>query len=186
MNNFYKHFPEIDSVFWTEYFLNEFIPKYKFHDKLDEYNYVQYDHKNQYPGIVKLNSLLMKKLKFPPIEYLLIFKHRNGNQPIHADGLKVLRNTSFNLPLIGYEETKMNFYEKKNINIETKITNANYYNLEDVVLVEQLSGGNEWVLVNSSVPHNIVSVNKEKPRMTVCLRFIGNPRFESLVNNAKS
>jgi len=188
MQKYHQHFPEIDNIKWTEYFLKEFIPEYKFHDdiKKSAYNYVHYDNKNQYPGIVILSNELQKKCNFPPIEYFLIFRHIDMDQPIHADGLKVLRNASFNLPLMGYEGTSMNFYKKKNLNIEYNIRNANYYNIEDLILVDEFAGGNEWVLVDSSVPHNIVSINTETPRITICFRFTGNPTFEDLVKNAKS
>ena len=105
MQNFYKRFPEIDNVYWTNYFLNEFFPKNKFSENPStNTSYISYFKKdfNDKSKILELSSLLTKKLKFPPIEYFLIFKH-NNNQPIHADGKLTLRYASFNLPLVGFE-----------------------------------------------------------------------------------
>ena len=186
MQQYFCHFSKLDNIKWTEYFLKIFIPKYKFYDDLKKsaYNYVFYENKYQYPEVILLSNELQKKYNFPPIEYFMIFKH-DKNQPIHSDGLEVLRNASFNLPLMGYEGTSMNFYKKKDLNNECNIRDANYYNIEDLIFIDELAGGNEWVLVDSSVPHNIVSVNTEAPRITVCFRFMGNPTFNNLVKNAK-
>jgi hypothetical protein len=188
MQNYYQHFPEIDNVYWTDYFLNEFIPKYKFYESIKEslYNYVFYANKNQYPGILELSTELTTKLKFPPIEYFLIFKHVDIDQPIHADGENIVRYSSFNLPLFGYAGTNMCFYKMKDDTIKPEIRNAYYYNKENLTVIDKFSGENEWVLVNSGVPHNIVDVNSTDPRITVCIRFYGNPTFQDLINNAKS
>jgi hypothetical protein len=184
MQKYYHQFKEIDSVYWTDYFLNEFIPKYKFLERrIDaDSRYIIYDRKEFYTEskILKLSLLLTKSLKFPPIQYFTIFRHVT-DQPIHSDGGAVPRNVSFNLPLAGYEGTVMNFYNKKNSNIEPIVTDANYYNLTDLNLVCEFTGNNEWALVNSAVPHNIVNVNPDNPRYTVCLRFFGNPTFDDLV-----
>ncbi len=55
MQQYYQHFPEIDNVKWTDYFLNEFFIKYKFYEKLESsaYNYVSYNDIAQYPAIKK-------------------------------------------------------------------------------------------------------------------------------------
>ena len=187
MQKYYQHFPEIDNVYWTDYFLKEFIPKYKFYDALKEsrYCYVMYDNKIQYSGIIELDNELQGKYNFPPIEYFMIFKHTT-NQPIHSDGQGISRHSSFNLPLLGYAGTNMCFYEMKDVNVEPEASNAYYYNEENLTMADKLSGGNEWVLVNSGVPHNIVDMNSNDPRITVCIRFYGNPTFEDLVKNAKS
>lgn len=190
MQTFYKHFPEIDNVQWTEYFLKDFMPKHNFFEKTSSVSssYIEY-HKKDFssePKILELSFLLIKKLKFPAIEYFIIFKHVDMYQPIHADGVKVLRNASFNLPLLGYEGTKTNFYKKKNSNVEPEIRNANYYNVEDVNLAEELAGKNKWALIDSSVPHNVVGIKTDTPRITLCIRFVGNPKFERLIQNAKS
>jgi hypothetical protein len=187
MQNFYKHFPEIDNVYWTYYFLKEFIPKYKFFENTSfntRSSYLEW-FKKDLPfetEILKLSSLLSSKLRFPPIEYFLIFRHNNMDQTIHSDGREILRNSSFNLPLLGYEGTSMCFYEQKTI-LSPTIRNANYYEKDNLILVEKFTGGNEWVLINSAVPHNIVDMNSSNPRLTVCIRFVGNPKFEDLITN---
>lgn len=190
MQKCHQHFPEIDNLYWTDYFLKEFIPKYKFFENTSDTgsSYIQY-YKEDFvkePEILKLSALLVSKLRFPPIDYFLIFRHVDMDQPIHADGMAVLRHSSFNLPLTGWEGTIMRFYEMQNHDIKPEISNANYYNKENLVLAEEFSGGNEWVLVNSAVPHNVVNMDANNPRLTLCIRFSKNPTFDDLVKNAKS
>jgi hypothetical protein len=188
MQKYYQHFPEIDNVYWTNYFLKEFIPKHKFFENTSDTgsSYIQWYKKDfiNELQILKLNSLLSSKLQFPPIEYFLIFRHNDMDQLIHADGGKILRNSSFNLPLLGYNGTSMCFYEQKTI-LPPTIGNANYYKTDNLTLVEKFTSGNEWVLVNSAVPHNVVGIDSNNPRLTVCIRFLGNPTFEDLIKNTK-
>jgi hypothetical protein len=183
MQNFYKHFPEIDNVYWTNYFLNEFVPRYRVLEQLPntKSSYIMYSKKDFSKNleILKLSSLIVSKLNFPSIEYFSIFKH-TYSQPIHADGKSALRYASFNLPLIGFEGTKMCFYNTKS-NIIPKIEDAYYFKEDDVCLATELAGTNNWVLVNSAVPHNIVNVDSSNPRLTVCVRFVSNPKFENLI-----
>lgn len=185
MQNFYKHFPEIDNVYWTNYFLKEFIPKYKLFENTSDIGslYMMYFKKDFYKDleILKLSSLLVSKLNFPSIEYFSIFKHSYA-QSIHADGKATLRYTSFNLPLVNFEKTRMCFYNTKP-NIIPKVTDAYYFKEDDVCLATELEGKNEWTLVNSSIPHNIVNVDFNNPRITVCIRFLGNPKFDDLITN---
>ena len=186
MQNFYKHFPEIDNVYWTEYFLKEFIPKYKFNDvlKVSTYNYVQYN-TNRYPRIVEFSNELQQKYNFPPIEYFLIFSHQQQNQLVHIDGTNQYRYASLNLTVSGYQNTKMLFYTENKSSIQLNIRNANYLDLKDLKLVSEFNGCNNWVMINSGVPHQAVGINLNETRTTVCFRFVGNPRFESLIKNAK-
>jgi hypothetical protein len=189
MQKYHQHFPEIDNMYWTDYFLKEFIPKYKFFENTSDTgsSYIEWYKKDflNETEILKLSALLSSKLKFPPIEYFLIFRHVDMDQPIHADGRAVLRHSSFNLPLTGYEGTSMCFYEQKTI-LPPTIKNANYYEKDNLTLVEKFTGGNEWVLVNSAIPHNVINMDANNPRLTVCIRFEFNPTFEDLVKNAKS
>jgi len=190
MQKCHQHFPEIDNVKWTEYFLKEFIPKYKFFENTSDVksSYIEY-HKKDFKSeleILKLSALLSSKLQFPPIDYFLIFRHVTMDQPIHADGMSVLRNVSFNLPLLGYEGTKMCFYKEKNLDKKPIISNANYFDANSVEFVSEFDGGNDWVLVNSAMPHNVVNMNPDNPRLTLCIRFVGNPTFDDLIKNAKS
>ena len=180
---YFQHFPEIDSVEWTEYFLKEFIPKYKFFENLSKstYNYVQYNDIYNYPAIAKLSSILKSKFNLPPIEYFLILRHNKETQPIHIDGVKQFRYASLNLAIKGFENTKMIFYKKNNSNADVSVTNAYYYDIKDVTPVEEFTGTNEWVLVNSGEPHQVIGIDTDNPRITVCIRFVGNPTFKELI-----
>ena len=190
MQNYYQHFPEIDNVYWTDYFLKEFIPKYKIYETTPDtgsahiiWNKKDFAHE---PEILKLSKELTIKLKFPPIEYFFMIRHNDIDQAIHTDGTEIIRNSSFNLPLLGYAGTEMRFYEIKNKEFKPIIGDTNYYDKNDLIPIDEFQGENNWVLVNTSVPHNIVNINSTNPRFTVCFRFIGNPTFEMLIKNAKS
>ena len=187
MQSYYKHLPELDGVKWTNYFLNDFMPQYNFYTdiKSSAYNYVMYDNKNLYPRIVELDNELQQKYNFPPISYFMIFLHNKKNQPIHVDGTFTLRYASLNLPISGYENTKMIFYKKNNHNANVSISNANYLDIEDLTFADEFNGSNDWVLVNSGEPHQIVNIDVNNPRITVCFRFQGNLKFEDLIQNAK-
>ena len=114
-----------------------------------------------------------------------IFKHLSDGQSIHIDGVQVPRYSSLNLPLSGYEKTKMAFYKVIN-NIEPVISNANYYSKNDVEQIDEFKCKNEWVLVNSGIPHNIQHIDKNNPRVTLCIRFKSNPTLSDLVNRINS
>ena len=190
MQQYYQHFSEIDNVYWTNYFLNEFIPKYKFYEYTSDKTsaHIEWHRKDfiQEKEILKLGAELTTKLKFPPIDYFFLIRHNDIDQSIHADGLKVVRNASFNLPLTGYAGTKLCFYKPKTEDVEPTITNANHYNKEDMTVIDSFEGDNRWVLVNTSIPHNAVDINPDNPRIVLCVRFVGNPTFDQLINNAKS
>ena len=187
MNCFYKIFSEIDNVYWTNYFLNEFIPKNLFFEKQNDADssYILYPKKTVIENleILKLSALLSSKLKFPPIDYFLIFKHTKS-QPIHIDSYPNIRNVSFNLPLTGYKGTDMCFYSLKSDAV-AEVRDSYYFKNDDTNLVSKFAGTNEWVLVNTSVPHNIVNIDSNNPRLTVCLRFADNPKFEDLIARKK-
>jgi hypothetical protein len=57
--------------------------------------------------------------------------------------------------------------------------------LKDLKLVNEFDGSNNWVMINSGVPHQAIGINLNETRTTVCFRFVGNPRFESLIKNCK-
>jgi hypothetical protein len=78
------------------------------------------------------------------------------------------------------------FYNENKSNIQLNVSNANYLDLKDLKLVNEFDGSNNWVMINSGVPHQTVGINLDETRTTVCFRFTGNPRFESLIKNAKS
>jgi hypothetical protein len=180
---YYKYLPSLNVKSYSDYFLNTFIPKNEFNEKKGTSLYVQYFRKEFYtdPMIMYLESELYKKYNFPPIDYFSIFKHESP-QPIHHDGIKIPRYVSLNLPLSGFESTKMIFYKIIG-NIFPTVEDANYYLPETVEPVVELEGSNEWVLVNSSIPHNITNVDFNNPRFTLCLRFASNPTIDQLLSN---
>jgi hypothetical protein len=181
--NYFVHISNLEVEKYTNYFLNDFIPSRNFEVNPPNTScHIQYFRKDFYqdPVILELDSVLRRKFNFPPIEYFLIFRH-TGCQGIHIDGINIPRYTSLNLPLKGYEPTKMIFY-KQNKGITPRITDANYYDEKVVTKVAELLGSNQWVLVDSSIPHNIIDVDCNNPRYTLCLRFFGNPTMAQLVD----
>ena len=130
--------------------------------------------------IMALDHILQKKYNFPPIEYFIIFKH-DDTQSIHHDGLHIPRYASLNLPLSGFTSTKMVFY-KIIVATPLNVVDANYYLPENVEPVAELEGSNEWVLVDSSSPHNITNINFTDPRITLCVRFMSNPTLTQLLS----
>jgi hypothetical protein len=178
---YFVHLPSLNIEPYTDYFLHTFIPRVSF-DKNPKELYIQYFRKDfaNDPTIMSLESVLLKKYKFPPIEYFSIFKHDEA-QPIHHDGMQVPRYASLNLPLKGFESTKMIFY-KTILDIPPITTDANYYLPENVEPVIELEGSNQWVLVDSSKPHNITNVDFTNPRFTLCIRFMLNPTIEKLLS----
>lgn len=176
--NYFAHIPDLEVEKYTNYFLNDFIPS---SDWNSQKRYIQYFTKNfMDPIIRKLDFELQKKFNFPPVENFAIFRH-NTEQAIHADGSHKIRYASLNLPLKGFESTKMVFYEKTNDTVP-KITDAYYFAEKDVRPVTELKGSNQWVLVDSSIPHNITNVDPDNPRYTLCVRFYTNPTVTGLLN----
>jgi hypothetical protein len=184
MQQYFRYFSKLDNIEWTEYFLNDFIPKYNFFEKKfnSGVNFVIYNEIN--PTIKRLSLELMLTFNFPPISHFLIFHHLK-EQPIHIDGSTQVQNASLNLPISGYENTKTIFYKTNNDNVNIFVSNARYYNKKDVTPVAEIKGSNEWVLIDSSTPHQVVGIDVTKPRMTVCIRFVGNQTFQDLIKNTK-
>jgi hypothetical protein len=179
------HLPKLNTVEYSSYFLNEFIPKYKVIEELDRtkstksISYVQY-FIFQMPNLLKFNAHLKLVYNFPDIEYFLIFKHHT-DQPIHADGLQILRHSSLNLPISGYENTKTIFYKETFVNPNREIQDANYYNIENLSPIAELQGTNDWVMINTGIPHQVIGATASNPRITVCFRFFSNPTINRLL-----
>ena len=181
--NHFAHIPDLDVEPYTNYFINEFIPSRNFEVNMkDKGRYVQYNRQDfaNDPIILELDKILRTRYRFPPIQYFIIFKHTLA-QPIHIDGIEKPRICSLNLPLSGYESTKMIFYKVISGAVPS-INDANYYSPDDVQPVSEFECKNEWVLVESGVPHNVTNINPNNPRYTLCIRFFTNPTFEFLVN----
>jgi len=181
--NPYMHLPELEVDKYTNYFLNQFIPSNDFCQKVTDTNwFVQYERPSFFNDTVikELEHILCTKYKFPPIQYFIIFKY-NVEQPIHVDGIQIPRYASLNLPLSGYKTTKMVFYKIVN-DVSPIINTANYYSKNDVEPIAELKCSNSWVLVNSGIPHHIQNVDKNNPRITLCIRFANNPTVSNLIN----
>jgi hypothetical protein len=182
------HLPKLNNVKYTSYLLNEFIPKYKVIEELDRtrsaksISYVQHSrvHILQEPNLLEFNAHLKLVYNFPDIEYFSIFKHHK-DQPIHADGLQILRCSSLNLPLSGYENTKTIFYKETFVNPNREIRDANYYNIENLSPIAELQGTNDWVMINTGIPHQVIGATASNPRITVCFRFVSNPTINQLL-----
>jgi hypothetical protein len=125
------------------------------------------------PIITEISSILKGK-NLPPIEFFILFKHHR-KQDIHKEDM----HCSLNLPLMGYENSLMHFYQMNGTPIKKRATYY-YDETDEKMIIETLPGSNEWVLVDSSVPHNIVNSDFDNPRCTVALRFLGNPTFEEI------
>jgi len=180
---YFAHLPSLNTEPYTNYFLRTFMPNHDY-DGNRKIAYIQYFRKDFYNDstIMSLERILRENFKFPPIEYFSIFKHDKA-QNIHHDGIKIPRYASLNLPLSNFESTKMIFY-KIIINDVPKINDANYYSPKNVEAVIELEGSNEWVLVDSSIPHNIINTNVTGPRITLCIRFMSNPTIDQLIRMA--
>jgi len=184
------HIPTLKSEPYTSYFLNTFIPSIKgtkdSDKKISAYTlYFKKDFCTD-PVVMELDTLLQTKYDFPPIECLVVFKH-TYQQPIHVDGRLPARNASLNLPIYGFESTKMIWYKSK-IELSPNVSDAHYFDPDnmDPIPDSVFEGTNDWVLVNTVIPHNIINVDFNKPKTTVCVRFENNPTFEQLqakINN---
>lgn len=174
---------DLPTDYFVKYYLEDFIPKNRVIEKMLETNalYFQVDKLNSTTIYLEylLEQKFNKKLK---IQYFHIFQHHR-NQDIHIDGNKEIRNCSLNLPLINFDNTETRFYKTKTSIPSFLKTDAIYYNgKEDLEVAETLPGSQKWVLINSGVFHNVITENKNKPRITVSFRFKGNPKFENLYN----
>jgi hypothetical protein len=182
MSNYYKFIDIIDTKPYIDHFLNTFIKEHNFIELVTKQvnkTYIEYPIHTD-PMVAKISVELTKKYKFPPISHFILFYH-TCDQNIHADGSTVPRWCSFNLPLIGWEGTVMNFYSTKP-NVISKDAESRYYNQDDVIHQDQFNCTNNWVLVNSGFPHNVCNMTPENPRITLVNRFHGNPTFETLTN----
>jgi len=182
MSNYYKFIDIVDTKPYAQHFLESFIKENNFIELVTNQNnktYIEYP-THRYPDslIVKLSSELTKKYKFPPISHFILFYH-TVDQSIHADGSVVPRWCSFNLPLLGWENTKMNFYSVRPDAV-SRNAESRYYKKDDVIHQDQFNCTNDWVLVHSGLPHNVVNMTTENPRITLVNRFFGNPTFETL------
>lgn len=173
MTNFYKTIPVLDAITIRDDFLNNFMPTY-FTSVSDRY--MMFSRSYLTEGLLQVEEIL-KNYKFPGIEYFCIFRHF-WDQPVHIDGTTKLRHSSLNLPIAGNNTASMRFYDlKENATIE--ITDANYPKSEDLIFKDELFT-DQFALINSGVPHGIANVDSNDPRITLCIRFYGNPPFEYL------
>jgi hypothetical protein len=188
MQNLFKFLPDLDAVRYTEYFLNDFFIEHNSYKELEQQPYILFDGTKFNKGLSKeLNRYLMLTFKFPPLSNALVFKHFS-DQPIHVDGTELVRNASLNLPLIGYENTRMIFYRSSIKTEDITPTDAFYFPEDSLEYCGEFPGENNWVLINSSIPHQVINSQPENPRITICFRFRGNPSFEDLcdrIDNTK-
>ena len=184
MSNYYKFIDIPNTNEYIDYFLNIFIKEHNFIELVTKQvnkTYIEYPiDKYHNPMISKLNKELSEKYKFPPISHFILFYH-TGNQNIHADGSSVPRWCSFNLPLMGWEGTRMNFYSAKP-DVISRNAESRYYCKDHVIYQDHFDCTNNWVLVHSGLPHNVCNMTPENPRITLVNRFHGNPPFKVLTS----
>jgi hypothetical protein len=183
MSSYYKYVYDIDTVSYTDYFLNTFLKKHNVIDTItsQKHTYVEFDQKIEKDVKVnELNEVLRTRYKFPSISHFLIFYHTR-DQNIHADGSTTPRWCSFNLPILGWENTIMNFYSV-NPNAISVQRESRYYENTEVTHQSSFNCTNNWVLAHSGLPHNVCGMTPQKPRITLVVRFSGNPIF-NLLNN---
>ena len=187
--NYFAHLPTLNVEPYTDYFLNKLVPSKSelpnFDFDLKKLIYIPYLKKDLVddPVVTELDNLLQTKYNFPPIFYFSIFRH-TVHQEIHVDYTGTQRDpryASLNLPLTNYDSTKMIFY-KPITDTPPRVGDAYFYTADQVEPVAELKGSNDWVLVNSGVPHQIVTQDLDNPRITLCIRFEGNPTFDDCYN----
>ena len=187
--NPYISIPELDSVLYTDYFLNEFIPKHgpierirTVPNKMYMIDFRDPTFKSD-PIIQLLENTLIEKFNFPKICYLMLF-HHTFPQRVHLDGHEIPRHVSLNLPLSGFTGTNTTWYSLA-APLESYCNSGKDFDLvkfpeSDLTPVCTLPGTNEWSLIHTSVPHQIIGSNYITPRLTLCVRFNDNPSFEYL------
>jgi len=126
--------------------------------------------------------------KFPKLfDHLKLFKCGNGPWPIHIDRL---RDTALNIPVINCNETKLtNFYSDDGVVAEEvtcyfgkeyRTWKSQKYSIyiTNASLSYSHSLTNKPVIINTSVPHNIVNHNDEP-------RLIWSWGYDDTYNNAR-
>lgn len=184
MNDYFVKLFDLETKIYRDYFLNEYIPKNDILNKVANGNSLLFQDLfeiNKDPIINRLENELKQKYKFPfKILTLIIFYYIRPQQ-IHIDGSKNFVYTSLNLPLINYENSKIVFYKTQQSTNYSLISNARYFNEDEATPIIELPGSNEWVLINTNTPHKVMSDIKN-PRITLCIRFVGNPKLEHFLN----
>jgi hypothetical protein len=186
MDEFYFTIPFLDSNYYTNYFLKEFIPKYNSESIFNSHRLAQYGLTDSSilndSGIKKLNDDLSAG-GFPQIRYFMIFKHQS-DQVAHIDG-SLLPNdrphVGVNLPLSGYSQTNLIFYRKLEGIIPVKEKTGQFvYDLSHLEEIGSVIGENEWGIVNTEVYHRVSNISTSMPRYTLSLRLVGNPSYADL------
>lgn len=181
MNLPYHKFLDIETESYRKYFQEVFFAKYDMgRDSMRVYQQF-YQAVICDPKIDELNQII-SVYKIPPIDYILIFRHF-GDQRIHSDGHGgKSRYASLNLPISGFGNTKMVYYTENDNSSKPVATDAFYYTRSNVSKLYEFDSIDKWTLVDSSKPHNIVGSDRADPRITVCCRFHGNPKYEDLIS----
>lgn len=197
---FYKFFPNLDSALVREFVVNNFIKNNAIDNTEHQYKTFGNNYVKKIPEISSINDILMSKYNFPEIEYFVIFKLTH-EQAIHVDGSLLPRLSALNLPVQGYENTRMNWYESSNDVLFTsglplssienlKFYNlkkffkekdiASYYNPSNLTKLASVVTDSSWILVNTGIPHNVSDIQPTVPRFTISLRFKHNPTIQEL------
>lgn len=180
MHEYYKILDNLECDAIRNYLRNTFVPKYV-DTQIGDNRYVPFTVAYMKDELKTFEESLLR-YNFPKIAYFLVFVHYD-EQPIHIDGYtEEIRWASLNLPIEGYEGTKLNFYESNGDLAQTK-SDARYMTDRSALTLVDTLESDKWVIVNSGVPHNVVDVDPKQRRVTICFRFEGNPKFEDLIRN---
>ena len=175
LDNYIK-IPNLEVEPYCSYFLNKFILN-NASQKIEQQTINYFKNTSiKDPIICKLENELRTKYKFYyPIDYTILFYH-TADQAIHLDGTRVETLCSLNLPLIGNDNIEFIFYEPLEY-YDLDIKNARYVKNKDLNILEKIPHKKEWILLNPNIPHQVIGAKKYDPRVTLCVRFIGNPTF---------
>lgn len=176
MNEFLYELKLLDDDYYRSMIQQEYLSKDSKNSITSSYNY----YLNDSGQLANLEKQIDEIYNLPKVEYFLIFNHKR-EQSIHVDGIRNIRYCSLNLTISYPDNAIMNFYKPKD-NTDFMLSDARYYKNSNIEKIKEYILPKSWYIVNSGIPHNVSGFSKENPRITLCLRFYGNPSFEELVN----
>jgi hypothetical protein len=198
---YYYHLDWPNREEYTNYFNNEFIPKYvpdfskKQTSPWGDYKFDGYwlffPIQIQDTKIFELQDFLKRNFDFPDISYIMIFCSTK-DLPIHIDGPEDgstgVNHACLNLQLSGYEGATMQFF-KKVVNTSGYLqgtSKVRAWNNNEVELIDQFDCFNTWSLLNTGTPHSVKVSDSGIPKICLSVRFKGFPTFEDSLAKIQS
>ena len=135
-------------------------------------------------------SILDKELfsrNLPKCAYVVCFaRPAKDKQPIHIDGYSVNTCTSLNIPLMGCENSVMEWFSGDYQLVQKSYTDPSGKPIQYQVVVWNSEckaiGSLELIeshMVRVEVPHRTIA-NDHDSRAVLCLRFLGNPAWDQI------